>query len=109
MTATVHLRPGFVQPVWQGHPWVFAQAVARTDDTELTPLELAACEPFYDDSAALLRSFVDHVRHGALLECSGADHLVTLALCFAAIESSETGCAVHLPEFCARHGIALSA
>jgi predicted dehydrogenase len=84
-------------------------AVARTDDTELTPLELAACEPFYDDSAALLRSFVDHVRHGALLECSGADHLVTLALCFAAIESSETGCAVHLPEFCARHGIALSA
>jgi len=84
-------------------------AVARTDDTELTPLELAACEPFYDDSAALLRSFVDHVCHGAPLECSGADHLVTLALCFAAIESSETGCAVHLPEFCARHGIALSA
>jgi 23S rRNA (cytosine1962-C5)-methyltransferase len=29
--ATVHLRPGHVQPVWTGHPWVFAQAVARVD------------------------------------------------------------------------------
>jgi len=26
--ATVHLRAGHVQPVWAGHPWVFAQAVA---------------------------------------------------------------------------------
>lgn len=28
MAAHVTLRPGHVQPVWAGHPWVFAQAVA---------------------------------------------------------------------------------
>lgn len=27
----VHLRPGHVQPVWTGHPWVFAQAIAKVD------------------------------------------------------------------------------
>ena len=74
-------------------------AVARTADSTLTPVELAPCEPFYDDSAALLRAFVAHVRDGAPVECSGADHLLTLALCFAAIESSETGHAVNMAEF----------
>lgn len=27
----VTLRPGRVQPVWAGHPWVFAQAIAHVD------------------------------------------------------------------------------
>jgi 23S rRNA (cytosine1962-C5)-methyltransferase len=27
----VHLRPGHVQPLWAGHPWVYAQAIARVD------------------------------------------------------------------------------
>ncbi|MFO0571903.1 MAG: class I SAM-dependent methyltransferase [Polyangiaceae bacterium] len=27
--AVVSLKPGHVQPVWAGHPWVYAQAVAR--------------------------------------------------------------------------------
>jgi predicted dehydrogenase len=84
-------------------------AAARTADKTLTPIELAPCEPFYDDSAALLRAFVAHVRDGAPVECSGADHLVTLALCFAAIESSATGRAVAMADFCARHGIAYCA
>jgi 23S rRNA (cytosine1962-C5)-methyltransferase len=29
----VHLRPGHVQPLWAGHPWVYAQAIARVDGT----------------------------------------------------------------------------
>src|SRR5687767_7821594 len=29
--ATVKLRAGHVQPVWAGHPWVFAQAIADVD------------------------------------------------------------------------------
>src|SRR5688572_26425217 len=29
--ARVSLRAGRVQPVWAGHPWVFAQAVDRVD------------------------------------------------------------------------------
>ena len=27
----VTLRTGRVQPVWAGHPWVFAQAIERVD------------------------------------------------------------------------------
>jgi 23S rRNA (cytosine1962-C5)-methyltransferase len=29
--ARITLKPGHIQPVWAGHPWVFAQAVARVD------------------------------------------------------------------------------
>ena len=28
---TVTLHPGHIRPVWAGHPWVFAQAVARIE------------------------------------------------------------------------------
>jgi 23S rRNA (cytosine1962-C5)-methyltransferase len=28
MTAAITLKPGRVQPVWAGHPWVYAQAIA---------------------------------------------------------------------------------
>lgn len=31
MSATVYLRPGHVQPVWMGHPWVYAQAIGRVE------------------------------------------------------------------------------
>lgn len=27
--ATVRLKPGHVQPIWAGHPWVYAQAIER--------------------------------------------------------------------------------
>ena len=29
---SVKLRPGRVQPVWAGHPWVYAQAIEQTSD-----------------------------------------------------------------------------
>ncbi len=45
MTATVHLRPGFVQPVWAGHPWVFAQAVARTEGSPAAGDEVVVVDP----------------------------------------------------------------
>ncbi|GAC1358470.1 MAG: class I SAM-dependent rRNA methyltransferase [Polyangiales bacterium] len=32
-TPIVHLRPGHVQPLWAGHPWVYAQAIARVEST----------------------------------------------------------------------------
>lgn len=31
MIGSVTLKPGHVQPVWAGHPWVFAQAVERVE------------------------------------------------------------------------------
>lgn len=29
--ATVRLKPGHVQPIWAGHPWVYAQAIDRVE------------------------------------------------------------------------------
>ena len=81
-------------------------AVARTEDTALTPVELPPCRAFYDDTSALLTRFIAHVRDGAPIECSGHDHLRTLALCFAGIESSETGTVVQMDDFYTRHGLA---
>ncbi len=81
-------------------------AVARTGDASLTPIELPPFRAFYDDTDALMSAFKAHLHDGAALECSGVDHLYTLALCFAAIESSAKGRAVQMHEFYARQGIA---
>jgi predicted dehydrogenase len=80
-------------------------AMARTGEKALTPIELPACQAFFDDTDALLSSFITHVRGNGPLECSGQDHLYTLALCFAAIESSATGVAVQMKDFYRRHNI----
>ncbi len=34
---TVHLRAGHVQPIWAGHPWVYAQAIARVEGEKPAP------------------------------------------------------------------------
>jgi predicted dehydrogenase len=81
-------------------------AIARSNDAELTPIDLSPCEPFFDDTAALWQAFVAHIREGTPLQCSGADHLVTLGLCFAAIESSESGRTLDFADYCRQHGIA---
>lgn len=78
---------------------------ARKDEPALKPVHLDPCEPFYDDTDALLSAFVAHLREGVPLACSGADHLRTLALCFAAIESSERAQAIQMQGFHDRYGI----
>ncbi len=80
-------------------------AIARSKEKALTPVPLPDFQAFFDDTEALLGSFVSHVQRGTELECSGADHLRTLALCFAAIESSETGRTVEMADFYQRHGV----
>ena len=80
-------------------------ALARMTDTTLTDVPIADARPFYDDTAALLSDFLQTLSAGATVPCSGADHLRTLALCFAAIESSTTGRTVELADFYVRHGI----
>lgn len=78
-------------------------AIARTEDTSPTPVPLAECIPFLDDTRALLDDFIDAVSQGSPAPCGGRDHLNTLALCFAAIESHETGRRVELCDFHRRH------
>ena len=80
-------------------------AVARTDDAEPTPVPLPEAKPFHDDTKALLEAFLGALRNGTAAPCSGRDHLQTLALCFAAIESAETGREVDMQAFGRRHRI----
>jgi predicted dehydrogenase len=77
-------------------------ATAHRQDSDAASVPLAPCEPFRDDTRALLDAFIGALRDGAPLPCDGRDHLRTLAVCFAAIESSETGRAVRVADWAAR-------
>ncbi|MDI1429271.1 MULTISPECIES: class I SAM-dependent rRNA methyltransferase [Polyangium] len=41
----VTLKPGHVRPVWTGHPWVFAQAIARIEGGALPGDEVKVIDP----------------------------------------------------------------
>lgn len=71
-----------------------ALGYACRDDAALTPVTLPATEPWVDDAAAFLDDFVAHVRDGAALPCPGPDHVRSLRMVAACIESSTTGRAV---------------
>ncbi len=43
--ATVRLKPGHVQPVWAGHPWVYAQAVERVEGGATAGDEVRVVDP----------------------------------------------------------------
>ncbi|MEE8355166.1 MAG: hypothetical protein V3S09_05000, partial [Candidatus Bathyarchaeia archaeon] len=72
---------------------------ALRDDAALTHLETGPIEPFYTDTVGLLDEFVSCLENGRPPETSGKDHLKTLSLILACIESAETGKKVYLDEF----------
>ncbi|WP_394823426.1 class I SAM-dependent rRNA methyltransferase [Pendulispora albinea] len=41
----MHLKPGHVQPVWAGHPWIYAQAVHRMDGGATAGDEVSVLDP----------------------------------------------------------------
>jgi 23S rRNA (cytosine1962-C5)-methyltransferase len=41
----VTLKPGHVRPVWSGHPWVFAQAIARIEGGAVAGDEVRVVDP----------------------------------------------------------------
>lgn len=43
--AIVRLKPGHVQPVWMGHPWVYAQAVERVEGGATAGDEVSVVDP----------------------------------------------------------------
>jgi 23S rRNA (cytosine1962-C5)-methyltransferase len=43
--ATVVLKAGHIQPVWAGHPWVYAQAVQRIEGGAVAGDEVAVTDP----------------------------------------------------------------
>ncbi len=68
-----------------------ALSYARRDDLELTPVVLAAQEPWVDDAAAFLADFVAHLQGDGPLPCPAADHVKSLRMVEACIQSSATG------------------
>lgn len=77
---------------------------ARRDVAEFTEVPLAEHETWVTDTAGVLAAFVAHVRDGGPLECSGADHLRSLAMIEACVRSSTTGTAVSVPDVLAEVG-----
>jgi 23S rRNA (cytosine1962-C5)-methyltransferase len=43
--ATVQLKPGHVQPIWAGHPWVYAQAIERVEGGATRGDEVRVVDP----------------------------------------------------------------
>lgn len=61
---------------------------ARRDDAELTPVALPPHEQWITETSGLLDAFVRSVLDDAPLECSGRDHLKSLAMLEACIQST---------------------
>ncbi|OFX29890.1 MAG: hypothetical protein A2Z07_00285 [Armatimonadetes bacterium RBG_16_67_12] len=76
-----------------------------TGDAELRPVSLSPAEPFITDSARLLDDFLLSVRRNVPFASSGRDHLRTLALTLACIESARSGARIPMTESLTRHGI----
>jgi len=62
---------------------------ARRDDPQLTPVDLPPHETWITETSGLLEAFVRSVLDGVTLQCSGRDHLMSLAMLEACIRSSE--------------------
>jgi predicted dehydrogenase len=86
---------------------LFGDLVAgAVGDAELRPVSLPQAEPFIADSARLLEDFLVAVQRGVPFASSGRDHLRTLALTLACVESAQSGVRVAMPAFLTRHGVA---
>lgn len=70
----VRLKPGHVQPVWAGHPWVFAQAIASIDGAPLAGDEVSVVDRegkclgrgFFSPSSAIPVRLLTHRDEGPL-------------------------------------------
>ncbi len=76
---------------------------ARRADAELTPVALPPHELWITETSGLLEAFVASAADGAPLQCSGRDHLASLAMVQACVRSSRTGQSVEIASFSARN------
>jgi len=65
----------------------------------LTQIDTGPIEPFYTDTVMLLEEFIECLKNKKTPATSGKDHLKTLAVVLAAIESSVTDKKVNVNEF----------
>lgn len=71
---------------------------ASRADTALTEVPLPPYRQWIDDAATLLESFVAALRGESPLECSGRDHLNSLQMVEACVQSSRTGEAIQIAD-----------
>ena len=71
---------------------------ARRADAQLTVVPLPPHERWISETRALFAVFVAHVADGAELQCSGRDHLMSLAMLEACIQSSASGSRVAIDD-----------
>lgn len=83
-------------------------AFALRDQQVATPVRLPPHEPWITDAVGLLDAFLRHLRDGDALECSGADHLRSLAMVEACIRASADGGSVDVPALVNDAGVAMS-
>ncbi len=68
--ATIHLKPGQVQAIWAGHPWVYAQSVARVEGAPAQGDLVEVLDPrgkfigrgFYSPSSAIPVRLLSRIR-----------------------------------------------
>ena len=71
---------------------------AKSSDLELTSVDLPPHERWVSDTTGLWDAFLTHVLDGQPLECSGRDHLHSLAMLEACIQSSSNNQVIHVDE-----------
>ena len=67
---------------------------ARRDEAALRSVPLPPHERWISETTVLFAAFLDHVLDGAPLQCSGRDHVMSLAMLEACIQSSAKGSGV---------------
>lgn len=80
-------------------------AEAGMRDGEMTPVSIPATEPLVTDAGVLLEDFIRTGRAARPFGSDGRDHLKTLALTLACVESSRTGRRVRPRDFAAQAGL----
>ena len=70
-------------------------SIAHRDDNELTAIEY---ERWVSDTLGLWDAFLDHVLDGNHIQCSGRDHLHSLAMLEACIQSSANHQVIHVDD-----------
>ena len=81
---------------------------ALRDQHDVTDVSLPPHEMWITDAVGLLSAFLRHLRDGAPLECSGADHVRSLAMVEACIRSSMHGSVTDVPRLVASLGVPMS-
>ncbi|MGB1288707.1 MAG: Gfo/Idh/MocA family protein [Aggregatilineales bacterium] len=71
---------------------------ALRDNAQLTPVALTPHERWVSDTVGLFDAFLAHVLDDKPLQCSGRDHLMSLAMVEACIQSSKSNTTIHISD-----------